>query len=981
MSLATLDLTSPVFLVPGNSLERQLRDKARVHPALPAHDVQQIAADLGSLRDGVPARIDEGGGGRDASLLLHTASYRLRLFPTNRGTGYVVGAVDPVRLRDHNELARSCLLLRAPAWHMMFNVRAVPLNADAGWQRVLDAWWHLGAVRAAPHEVPAPNPAEAAFLDSVGRLIDASERITTREERLGGPYPYAEVVATGGRRHGPRALYDFRVVGPALPEPDTFVEVRGEVESRGQVTRVDGDLVTVRFDERISWDHLPPQGELTPTPNTVVFAKQREAVRLLRDRGSRNPRLLPALAEHRVGPLRPSTVTPTLPLDDDQLTAFHKALATDDVLVVLGPPGTGKTRTITQIAHACAGGRVLVTSHTNRAVDNVLGKLPRDLVVIRVGNDGKVSDEGRPYLLEHQAAELAQEVTGTMGLREEAYAHLDAARAWAGELAREVGRLDELTAAEATAQAELDAARRTVGAPVRQRLDELTARRDQDRERHQRTTADLEQAALKVRRTRERADGRALGWLHRALLPRRQRRLDELRAREAELRAALTATDGAITAAEREWEAVTRDAPAVRRARDARQRVLDDLADTARRAHEAADRAASAVAHVDTPPWPRPADGHTGPRELHDWLTQRLPLLLARRELTSQWRAAVAAEPGQLTPELIRYAHVVGATCIGAASRPELSGIDFDLAIVDEAGQIGVADALVPLVRARRGVLVGDHMQLPPFLDSEVDSWGRDVACAEVRELMTKSALERLVDGLPESHVVHLTLQRRMPVEIASFASAVFYGNRLRTEHDHPHDDPLFASPMAFVDTGGLPARLRRETATGRATERFARKGVRNDCEARLLARLAAFYHRRGTGWTVIVPYRAQITAVTAALTPLVGAALAADGVKTVDSFQGGEREVVLYGFTRSNAQGRVGFLKELRRANVAFTRAQRQLVLVGDLGTLLSADDPDFRALATELHRHLTGCGDIRSYDDIVALLDKAAPEGDGTA
>ena len=68
---------------------------------------------------------------------------------------------------------------------------------------------------------------------------------------------------------------------------------------------------------------------------------------------------------------------------------------------------------------------------------------------------------------------------------------------------------------------------------------------------------------------------------------------------------------------------------------------------------------------------------------------------------------------------------MLASTCTGAGSRPELADLDFDLAIVDEAGQIGVADALIPLVRARRAVLVGDHMQLPPFLDSEVDAWGK----------------------------------------------------------------------------------------------------------------------------------------------------------------------------------------------------------------------------------------------------------------
>jgi hypothetical protein len=739
----------------------------------------------------------------------------------------------------------------------------------------------------------------------------------------------------------------------------------------------------------VSWEHLPRQGELAVTPSSIVFDKQREAVSLLRNGESRSPRLLSTLVEHKVHGIRPPSVAPDQPLDADQLTAFRKALATDDVLVVLGPPGTGKTRTIAQIAHTCAtggagqdagGGRVLVTSHTNRAVDNVLTKLPRDLVVIRVGNEGKIHEDGRAYLLDRQVGDLSTVVVNAMTLREERFAHVDTTRAWAAELAKELDRLDGLSAAGTAAATQLDAARRAAGGPVRERLDALTAQRETYQAARTLTGQLVERASVKHRRAQERAGGPALGWFFRTLARRRAERLDGLRAQDEELRTALAAADAALADTLRELERITREDPAVRRAQEDRRRLADERTDCLGRAHRAAERAATAAAFLESPPplGRTPEDGEL--RALHRWLEQRLPLLLARQRLTAEWRAAVAAEPEQLVPELIRYAHVVGATCIGTASRPELSGIDFDLAIVDEAGQIGVADALVPLVRARRAVLVGDHMQLPPFLDSEVADWGKDIASAELRALMAKSALERLVDGLPASHVVQLSVQRRMPVEIAGFVSSAFYGNRLRTEKDHTHHDPLFDSPLAFVDTGALPARERQESTGSRAQESFGRPGVFNRCEARLLARLAAFYHRRGSEWTVIVPYRAQVAAVIAALSPLIGdAQLAAAQVGTVDSFQGGEREVILYGFTRSNAQGRIGFLKELRRANVAFTRAQRQLVLIGDLGTLLRADDPDFRVLAQDLHEHLRARGDLRAYHDVVAHLAKAESEGGG--
>ena len=192
----------------------------------------------------------------------------------------------------------------------------------------------------------------------------------------------------------------------------------------------------------------------------------------------------------------------------------------------------------------------------------------------------------------------------------------------------------------------------------------------------------------------------------------------------------------------------------------------------------AASAVREAVSGVVAPPFVMTNEDLSAPEaqiaDLRSWLAATLPLLRVQAGLLADWHGEVSGATDQLYPELVRYADVVAATCTGAASRPEISGLDFDLAIVDEAGQIGVADVLVPLVRARRGVLVGDHRQLPPFLDSEVKQWGKSVDDGVTRELMAKSALELLIGDLPDSHVVWLTGQRRMPAMIADFVSEAF---------------------------------------------------------------------------------------------------------------------------------------------------------------------------------------------------------------
>jgi len=993
LSVATLTLRAPLVLVPGLGLDDRLRAKAETSAGLPPH-VPQIVHDLNQLGSAAVS-LSPANGRYKPSLLVHTRTYRLRLEATNRGTGYFVKHIDPLRLADHARIAQSCLLVRPPSWQMVFELRAVPEGSDAQWEELEKAWRELGEERT-QEAVPVVSEAQSEFLGTLERLIDVTEEITTREARAADPFLYHRLTATGGKRgSGPQSVYEFHLVGGELPPIGAFVRVQGDTETRGRVNRAVESSVTVRFDQPVSWDRLPERGALELIPNSVIFNKQRQAVAALRRGDTGNAGLLPAVVEHSVRPIPVTSAQPREDLDPEQLSAFRKALTTEDLLVVLGPPGTGKTRTITEIAHTAAttagvgGGRVLVTSHTNRAVDNVLARLPQDLVVIRVGGDeSKVHADVKPLLLEEQSENLSEGIRRTMAERTRAYREAAAVEPWTAELSERIHEVDELIQEAKRAALYLEEAIRTATAPARDRLasvqDEVTRTESALRTLTERA-ASLQD---KVRSAQQRSEAFLTGRLHSSRARRLSGELDAATAEIQQLSERGHHLRLQAAAARTEAERAAREDAAVVAALADREAAEHRTDASLHSAYEAADMAVQAlgtvVPGVPAPVRLRDADDATAAlRVLHGQLEGWLPVLARRAELARQWQAAIGQDPNQLVPELVRYAQVVGATCIGAASRPELSGVDFDLGIVDEAGQIGVADTLVPLTRVRRGVLVGDDRQLPPFRDTEVDEWARGAGDPELVRLLSQSALERLRAGLPSSHIVQLTRQRRMPAEIADFISAAFYRGELLTEKDHRHTDPLFSGPMAFVDTAALPERVRRESGGGRAEGR-GHKGPFNTCEARLLARLAAFYHGRGSEWVVIVPYRAQCAEVVRHLTPLIGdSQLANASVGSVDSYQGGERDVVLYGFTRSNPEGRIGFLKELRRANVAFTRAKNQLVLVGDLSTLIRADDPGFRALVGDLHQHLLERGDLREYQEVMALLDEdedgAVPHEEG--
>jgi superfamily I DNA and/or RNA helicase len=199
-----------------------------------------------------------------------------------------------------------------------------------------------------------------------------------------------------------------------------------------------------------------------------------------------------------------------------------------------------------------------------------------------------------------------------------------------------------------------------------------------------------------------------------------------------------------------------------------------------------------------------------------------------------------------------------------------------------------------------------------------------------------------------------------MPDLIASFISSHFYDGRLDSDRRAAPSDPVFSSPLAFVSTSDQPADRRREkqrrgSVNGRGASYY------NDLEAELIVRLVAERQSLWPEHAVIVPYRGQQLRIADALAARLGETRSGD-VGTVDAFQGGERDLIIFSFTRSNKRGAVGFLKELRRLNVAMTRAKSQLILVGDLDFLSQATDAPFRDFIQALTAYLRSHGDLRT-------------------
>ena len=281
------------------------------------------------------------------------------------------------------------------------------------------------------------------------------------------------------------------------------------------------------------------------------------------------------------------------------------------------------------------------------------------------------------------------------------------------------------------------------------------------------------------------------------------------------------------------------------------------------------------------------------------------------REDTLPYLLETSGDPVERANEL-REAPVVAATTASCGSRV-MREAEFDVAVVDEAGQLTEPGTFLATNRADRFVLVGDHQQLPPVVRAE-------------NELRT-SLFERLIERYPDAGVM-LDRQYRMNQRVQWFSSTEFYDGALRPATPAVAGRRL--DDLPGVSTGALPADLR-DPVSFRDPD-GVQSGNANPAEAGAVADVVRQFLDAGVDPAdvgVIAPFRAQVAEISRRL-PAVA-------VDTVDRFQGSAKEVVVVSFTATGeVEGPI--FEDHRRMNVALTRAKRSLVVVGDRAALESA-------------------------------------------
>jgi ATP-dependent RNA/DNA helicase IGHMBP2 len=276
--------------------------------------------------------------------------------------------------------------------------------------------------------------------------------------------------------------------------------------------------------------------------------------------------------------------------------------------------------------------------------------------------------------------------------------------------------------------------------------------------------------------------------------------------------------------------------------------------------------------------------------------------------------------------DLLQNTEVICCTLVGS-SHPVLRGKRFKTAFIDEAAQALEPATWIPVLRSERLILAGDHCQLPPTIKSN----------AAAKEGLSQTLFEKGISRHPQMSSM-LQVQYRMHHSIMEFSSAYFYNNEL-VAHDSVKDQLLRPnqSPIDFIDTAGCGFNEAQDPETlSRFNEEEAYLLIKQI--ERLIEEIGADqWLKENLTMGIITPYRAQVDHLTKLkeASPVFEPLKKLITINTVDAFQGQERDVIAISFVRSNNEGEVGFLADIRRTNVAMTRAKKKLLMVGDSATL----------------------------------------------
>lgn len=790
------------------------------------------------------------------------------------------------------------------------------------------------------------SDAQYEALECLHRFVDTEYELECQDQQLEPPFFYQQITASAVRQSY-RQFYDLTLVESdyerLLQKQPRLLSVSAEDDSSEEIlmevveleTRSDTPVIQVSIERQVSASKIPASGNLKLMALPTLHKIRTNIIDQLKSGEAKNPWLLPLLSKEYNGPSFNAKLVEVnsggFPPTRSQQAAIDAGVATPDYSLVLGPPGTGKTTVILEwVRHFVAKGqRVLVTSQNNKAVDNVLERLADEpqFECLRIGNETKVNSSLHDILLDNKATELQKKLFENSEQLQEylnsAQSFLDYLYENRQSIHESINLYEKAQQLENRLQALLDTQYNQSAELVREqetRAVQLDSIRNKKQQRE-----DLSPSLVIKLLT--------LGW--------HSYQLRKLKKQEHKLSQQLGAYQQQRSNLVRESAQTKEELEAAHKQRiQCFERLQKFEVKHPGRYQE----------YIHLPEV----------RSLMQELSNYQERISNIQMTLNDWFEDIHnRRRHSLYPLLLEHVNVVGATCIGINTKEMFRDIDFDVVIVDEAGQIQVHNLMVPLSRSKKAILVGDHKQIRPVVQPEMQEELQEKGGGEDElKLYERSWFEWLWDQSPESRKFMLDTQFRCPSEISDFVSQAFYENRYYAGANKLKSEPLLKfcpSPMIWLDTADVKNNYEQRNEGQFVGNRSETNIIVEVCR-RAIIEMPQLVERREVG--IIVPYRKHLQQIQARIKQLQKTKAFPELsiplnelVASVDSFQGQERELIIFACSRSNKRGSVGFLKDWQRLNVALTRAKKQVIIVGNTKTMthlpeshLGAVDKEFK-------------------------------------
>ena len=551
------------------------------------------------------------------------------------------------------------------------------------------------------------------------------------------------------------------------------------------------------FKEQLDFQQFEQQGFITPSFNEVNMAVQLKAIDNIRNEKSPASSYMNDIFDDRGfgdfaakdmcavdEAIRSLRNTP----NSSQINAIKAGINTNNVFLVMGPPGTGKTTVILEwIKHFVKREhlRVLVSSQNNKAVDNVLERIKEepDIDMIRIGTELRVEPGIREFLFDKKVKKLRESVRSTTtekleGLRRQ---H----QAW-NEIFSNAQRLQSaLEQKKATWEALYQKIVSEL-MPTYQEVCRIYDAYSEAAARIAECRTHIQAESEKLEMLKQKSIGlwKAVYWLpiffHRGKLNRLFDDFSRLRTEEEKLIGEYNAEykkyvgQKELISGEPYQRFSLARATASGIEEDLKTQFRHPLDDSfclfagLKKNIESAFQG-MAQNQGTVPCWQNP--------EFCSDLQSELKRCKSIIELVEEWQREVLEHQNySLQNIVLESVNLVGATCIGVSSQRRFDGLKFDVTIIDEAGQIQIHKALVPMSVSKKLIMLGDHKQIPPQADQDMIDGCNDHEIPA--EYLSKSLFEAMYESFPEANKLMLDTQYRMPGEIADTLSHAFYDGK-----------------------------------------------------------------------------------------------------------------------------------------------------------------------------------------------------------